>query len=60
MRTDLLAKLWGWVAVAAMGAYAAGSAWWRLEGLVTAVVAVNMGVLVTTLALVSKKQGDPR
>lgn len=52
MRTDLLAKLWGVVAVVAVGSYAAGAAGWQLKGLVTAVVTVNMGVMAASLFLV--------
>ena len=52
MRTDLLAKLWGAVALVAVGSYAAGAAGWQLKGLVTAVVAVNTGVLAASLLLV--------
>jgi O-antigen/teichoic acid export membrane protein len=52
MRTDLLARVWGVVAVAAMAAYAAGAAFWQLKGIVTALVGVNAGLLVFAIIFV--------
>ena len=56
MRTDLLAILWGVVAVGAVAAYSAGAACWQLRGVVTAVVAVNIGLLLSALVLVHARR----
>lgn len=49
MRTDLLAILWGVIATIAVIAYAIGSNYWQLKGIIVAVVAVNISLLVFSM-----------
>jgi O-antigen/teichoic acid export membrane protein len=54
MRTDLLAKIWGVVAAAAVTAYTAGAFYWQVKGLLAAVVGVNMALLLFSMICVNK------
>ncbi|MCA1786475.1 MAG: hypothetical protein LC657_10910, partial [Desulfobacteraceae bacterium] len=56
MRTDLLAKIWGVVAAAAVTAYAVGAFYWQVKGILVAVVGVNMALLVFSAVLVNKRR----
>lgn len=53
MRTDLLAKIWGVVAAAAVAAYATGAFCWQAKGILSAVVGVNVALLVFSLVFVN-------
>ncbi|MCA1794037.1 MAG: lipopolysaccharide biosynthesis protein [Desulfotignum sp.] len=55
MRTDLLAIIWAVVAVVAVGAYVIGAVYWQLKGIVVAIVAVNMALVVFSLVFVNKR-----
>jgi O-antigen/teichoic acid export membrane protein len=49
MRTDLLAALWGAVAVIAVAAYFIGARYWQLKGLLVAIVVVNVCLVLFLL-----------
>ncbi|MDZ7664910.1 MAG: hypothetical protein U5K27_06195 [Desulfotignum sp.] len=53
MRTDLLAKIWGVFAAAAVVAYATGAFYWQAKGILAAVVGVNVALLVFSLVFVN-------
>lgn len=52
LRTDRLAVLWGGVAVVAVGGYIIGACFWQLKGVVAAIVAVNILLLIFSLVFV--------
>jgi O-antigen/teichoic acid export membrane protein len=54
MRTDLLAAIWAGVAVVAVAAYVTGALYWQLKGILVAIVAVNMALVVFSLVFVNK------
>ncbi len=54
MRTDLLAVIWAVVAVVAVAAYMIGGVYWQLKGIVVAIVAVNMVLVLFSLVFVNK------
>jgi hypothetical protein len=56
MRTDLLAKIWGAVAAAAVAAYAIGAFYWQAKGILSAVVGVNAALLVFSLVFVNMRK----
>jgi O-antigen/teichoic acid export membrane protein len=56
MRTGLLARIWAVAAVAALTAYAVGAMIWQVEGVLAAVVAVNLCLFLFSLGVAVKKQ----
>ncbi|MEX1314380.1 MAG: hypothetical protein AB1Z38_09385 [Desulfotignum sp.] len=52
LRTDLLAVLWGGVAVVAVAGYFIGACFWQLKGILVAIVAVNILLLTFSLVFV--------
>jgi O-antigen/teichoic acid export membrane protein len=52
MRTDLLAILWGGMAVVAVAGYIFGACFWQLKGILVAIVAVNILLLIFSLVFV--------
>jgi hypothetical protein len=52
LRTDLLAVLWGGVAVVAVTGYFIGACFWQLKGILVAIVAVNILLLTFSLVFV--------
>jgi O-antigen/teichoic acid export membrane protein len=52
LRTDRLAILWGGAAVVAVAGYAIGACFWQLKGILVAIVAVNILLLIFSLAFV--------